>query len=149
MYSSMSASFTAPRPMVRRPVKPVLMPNTMRPGASLFSEAKALAATGAMRLDGISTPVPSLIPRGLHRRRRHGDERIGAQHLGVEEPGVGEAEFLRAAHEAPGVGGGGDGDAELHGQWLLRDSPRVSMTLRYSVAGSRHAPVPSWPTMER
>ena len=61
MYSSMSASFTAPRPMVRRPVKPVLMPNTMRPGASLFSEASAVAATGAMRLEGISTPVPSLM----------------------------------------------------------------------------------------
>ncbi len=61
MYSSMSASFTAPRPMVRRPVKPVLTPNTMRPGASLFSEAKAVAATGAIRLDGISTPVPSLM----------------------------------------------------------------------------------------
>ena len=47
--------------MVRRPVKPVLMPKSIRPGASLFSEASALAATGAMRLDGISTPVPSLI----------------------------------------------------------------------------------------
>ena len=52
--------------------------------------------------------------RGLHRRRRHGDERIGTQHLRVEEPGVGEAKLLGAAHQAPGVGGGGDGDAELH-----------------------------------
>ena len=58
MYSAMSASLTAGRPMVRRPVKPVLMPKSIRPGASLFSEASALAATGAMRLDGISTPVP-------------------------------------------------------------------------------------------
>ena len=37
------------------------MPKTMRPGASLFNDAKAFAATGAMRFDGISTPVPSLM----------------------------------------------------------------------------------------
>jgi hypothetical protein len=60
-------------------------------------------------LDGISTPVP-----GFHRRRRHRNERIGAEHLGVEEPGVGEAEFLGAPHQAPRVGGGRDGDTELH-----------------------------------
>jgi hypothetical protein len=58
MYSSKAASLIAPMPMARRPVKPVPMPMSMRPGASLLSEAKALAATGAMRLDGISTPVP-------------------------------------------------------------------------------------------
>jgi len=33
----------------------------MRPGANLLSEAKAFAATGAMRLDGINTPVPRRI----------------------------------------------------------------------------------------
>lgn len=44
--------------MARRPVKPVPTPKSIRPGASLFRVAKALAATGAMRLDGISTPVP-------------------------------------------------------------------------------------------
>jgi hypothetical protein len=33
------------------------MPQSMRPGASAFREASALAATGAMRLEGISTPV--------------------------------------------------------------------------------------------
>ena len=43
--------------MVRRAVKPVEMPKSMRPGASALSEASALAATGAMRLEGISTPV--------------------------------------------------------------------------------------------
>ena len=58
MYSSMSDCFMAPRPMVRRPVKPVPTPKSIRPGASRFSEAKALAVTGAMRLVGISTPVP-------------------------------------------------------------------------------------------
>ena len=42
-------------------MKPVATPNRMRPGASLLSEASALAATGAMRFDGISIPVPSLI----------------------------------------------------------------------------------------
>ena len=53
----MSPSFTGPRPMARRAVNPVEMPKSMRPGASAFSEASALAATGAMRLEGISTPV--------------------------------------------------------------------------------------------
>ena len=48
----------APRPIARRPVKPVPRPMSIRPGASLFSEAKALAVTAAMRLEGISTPVP-------------------------------------------------------------------------------------------
>jgi hypothetical protein len=38
-------------------VNPVEIPKSMRPGASAFSDARALAATGAMRLEGISTPV--------------------------------------------------------------------------------------------
>ena len=33
----------------------------MRPGASAFSDASAQAATGAIRFDGISTPVQSLM----------------------------------------------------------------------------------------
>ena len=33
----------------------------MRPGASAFSDASALAATGAMRFEGIRTPVASRI----------------------------------------------------------------------------------------
>jgi hypothetical protein len=37
----------------------------MRPGASLLSVASALAATGAMRFDGTSTPVPSRMRRVL------------------------------------------------------------------------------------
>ena len=57
----MSSSFTGRSPMVRRAVKPVEMPKSMRPGASAFSDASALAATGAMRLEGISTPVPRRI----------------------------------------------------------------------------------------
>ncbi len=60
-YSSISASLTAPSPIARRPVNPVPTPKSIRPGANLLSDAKALAATGAMRLDGISTPVPSRI----------------------------------------------------------------------------------------
>ena len=57
MYSRMASSVTGPSPMVRRAVKPVEMPKSMRPGASALSDASALAATGAMRLEGISTPV--------------------------------------------------------------------------------------------
>ena len=53
----MSPSFTGPSPRVRRAVKPVEMPKSMRPGASAFRLASALAVTGAMRFDGISTPV--------------------------------------------------------------------------------------------
>ena len=60
-YSSMSASLTAPSPIARRPVKPVPTPKSIRPGASLFNEANAFAATGAMRFDGMRTPVPSRI----------------------------------------------------------------------------------------
>ena len=60
-YSSKSANLTAPSPIARRPVNPVPTPKSIRPGANLFSDAKALAVTGAMRFDGISTPVPSRI----------------------------------------------------------------------------------------
>jgi hypothetical protein len=61
MYSSMSASFTGGRPRVRRAVKPVEMPKSIRPGASALRLARPLAVTGAMRFDGISTPVPRRI----------------------------------------------------------------------------------------
>ena len=57
----MSASFMAPRPMVRLAVKPVPTPKSIRPGASWLRLAKAPAATGAMRLLGTRTPVPSRI----------------------------------------------------------------------------------------
>jgi len=60
-YSRMSSSFTGPRPMVRRAVKPVEMPKSTRPGASALRAASALAATGAMRFEGMSTPVASRI----------------------------------------------------------------------------------------
>jgi len=33
----------------------------MRPGASAFSAASPLAATGAIRFDGVSTPVARMI----------------------------------------------------------------------------------------
>ena len=60
-YSRSSESFIGPRPIVLRAVKPVLTPNTTRPGASRLSDASALAATGAIRFEGTSTPVPSTI----------------------------------------------------------------------------------------
>jgi hypothetical protein len=59
MYCSSRLSVIAGRPMVRRPVKPVPTAKSMRPGASALSEASALAVTGAIRFEGISTPVPS------------------------------------------------------------------------------------------
>lgn len=61
MYSRMSSSLTAESPIVRRAVKPVEIPISMRPGASALIDASALAATGAMRPSGTSTQVPSLI----------------------------------------------------------------------------------------
>jgi len=57
----MSASLIAPSPIARLPVNPVPTPKSIRPGANLFSDAKAFAVTAAMRLDGINTPVPSRI----------------------------------------------------------------------------------------
>jgi hypothetical protein len=57
----MSLTLIAPKPIARRAVKPVPTPKSMRPGASWFRLASALAVTGAMRLDGTSTPVPSRI----------------------------------------------------------------------------------------
>ena len=61
----MSLTLIAPNPMARRAVKPVPMPKSMRPGASWLSVASALAVTGAMRLDGTSTPVPRRMRRVL------------------------------------------------------------------------------------
>ena len=86
----------------------------MRPGASWFSEAKALAATGAMRLDGISTPVPSLMRVVFIAAAAMATNGSALSICVSKNQAWREAEFLRAAHQAPGVGGGGDGDAELH-----------------------------------
>src|SRR5579863_7025195 len=61
MYSSMSASFIAPRPMARRAEKPVPTPKSMRLGAMPLRVAKALAVTAARRLEGTRTPVPRRI----------------------------------------------------------------------------------------
>ena len=61
----MSLTLMAPNPMARRAVKPVPTPKSMRPGASWLSVASALAVTGAMRLDGTSTPVPRRMRRVL------------------------------------------------------------------------------------
>ena len=57
----MSASFTGRRPIVRRAVKPVETPKSIRPGASAFKLASPLAVTGAMRFEGINTPLPRRI----------------------------------------------------------------------------------------
>ena len=48
-----------------RAVKPVPIPSAIRPGASLLSEARPFAATGAMRLVGTSTPGPIVMRRVL------------------------------------------------------------------------------------
>ena len=56
-------------PCVRRAVKPVEMPKSMRPGASAFRLARALAVTGAMRFEGISTPVARRIATSARRPR--------------------------------------------------------------------------------
>ena len=64
-YSRSADSFMGPRPIVSRAVNPVPMPSAIRPGASLFSEASPLAATGAMRLVGTRTPGPIVMRRVL------------------------------------------------------------------------------------
>jgi hypothetical protein len=50
-------------PIVLRPVNPVPMPRIARPGASALMLAIAAAVTGAMRLLGMATSVPSFIVR--------------------------------------------------------------------------------------
>jgi hypothetical protein len=100
----------------------------MRPGASWFSVASALAghrrdAVGRHQHAGAE---PDLL--GVHRRRAHGDEAVGAQHLGVVEPGVAEAELLGALHDLAVVRRRRQGDAEVHGR-SRQTSARVSMIL--------------------
>ena len=59
----------------------------IRPGAKALSEANALAVTGAMRLEGISTPVQSRPDAGrVHCRRSHRYKWIGIQQLRIVEP---------------------------------------------------------------
>ena len=102
-------------PCVRRAVKPVEMPKSMRPGASAFSVASALAATGAMRFDGISTPVASRIVDVCTAAARHRDEELGVEELRVVEPGARVAQLLGALDDLPGVRGGRQEDAVVHG----------------------------------
>ncbi len=128
MYSAIADSFTGPSPIVLRAVLPVEMPKSTRPGASAFTEASAFAATGAMRLLGISTPVAETDLRCDHRRGRHADEDIGIQHMRVEEPDAAIAEFLGALDDLPAIGRRGEVDADIHGARLrpwLSPSPRA------------------------
>src|SRR5215813_8901245 len=53
-------------------------------------------------------------PPRVDRRSRHGDKAIGAQHLGVVEPGICEAEFLGPADDVVGVRRRWQRDAEIH-----------------------------------
>ena len=119
----MSASFIAPSPMARRAEKPVPTPKSIRPGAMPFSVAKALAVTAAMRFDGTSTPVPRRMREVFIAAAAHRDEAIGGDHLRVEEPGMGEAQFLGALRELPRIVRRGDADAEIHAH-LLGPVPR-------------------------
>src|SRR3954471_4805827 len=98
MYSCISASLMASSPIARRALKPVPMPKSMRPGASLLSVANAFAVTPAMRFGRRQHAGAQANARSFHRRGRHGDKTIGTQHLRVVEPGVGEAEFFGALH---------------------------------------------------
>src|SRR5204862_6755984 len=53
--------------------------------------------------------------RGVSRGDRHRDEHVGAEHLRVVVPGVGEAEPLGALSDLPRIHAGSEGDAEVHG----------------------------------
>jgi hypothetical protein len=104
----------APKPIARRAVKPVPTPKSMRPGASWFSVASALAATGAIAVRRHQHAGAEADALGVHGRRAHGDETIGAQHLCVVEPSMGEAELLGFLGDLPGICGGWQGDTEIH-----------------------------------
>ena len=120
-YSCMSASLTGPRPTVLRAVLPVETPKSIRPGARALTEARALAATGAMRFDGISTPVPSRNPPGDHCGRRDADEHVRVEHMRVVEERPRIAQFLRRLTTCRSC----EVDAELHARrsFRSRDSP--------------------------
>src|SRR5712671_6649679 len=110
MYSSMSASLTAPRPIARRAEKPVPMPKSMRPGASPFNVANAFAVDRRDAVRRHQEPRAEPDARGLERRRSHRDKALAGDHLRVEEPGMGKAEFLGPLGQFPGVARGRDAD---------------------------------------
>ena len=62
----------------------------------------------------------------VDRRRAHGDEAIGTQHLGVVEPGMREAQFLGALRQLPGIRRRRQGDAEIHGLLSVQVSARAA-----------------------
>ena len=105
----------AASPMVRRAVKPVEMPKSMRPGASALRLASALAVTGAMRFDGISTPVPRRIVEVCTAAAAIDDEQLGVEQLRVVEPGAAVAQRLGALDDLPRVREGRQEDAVVHG----------------------------------
>ena len=58
---SSSDSLAGRLPIERRALLAVPMPRNVRPGASAFRVAIEFAVTGAMRVSGLVTQVPSLI----------------------------------------------------------------------------------------
>jgi hypothetical protein len=65
--------------------------------------ASALAATGAMRFEGMKTPAHNLMREVFIAGRAHGDQKIGTEHLGIVEQGVCETQFLSALDDHPRV----------------------------------------------
>ena len=122
----MSASFIAPSPIARRAENPVPTPKSIRPGASPFRVAKALAVTAARRFDGTSTPVPSRIFEVFTAAAAIETKRVGGDHLRVEEPGMGKAQFLGALRDLPRIRCGRDADAEIHGATLVPFAPKLA-----------------------
>ena len=120
MYSSISSSFIAPSPIARRPVKPVPTPKSIRPGASLFSEAKALAVTAAMpvRRDQHPGAEPdaawsSSPPRAIATNSRRSASGCRRTRRGVKP----SSSARRTSRQLFGVGR--HGDAEIHYRFSL------------------------------
>src|SRR5262249_28059350 len=116
-------------PSVRMAVWPVPKLMKHRPGASRLMVAMPLAATGARRSPGTLTPVPRRVPSGAEAhaprvargQRQHGPA-VGADHLAVRDPAVGEAEILGVGDVADLVHLGRD-DPEVHGAPMLPCRP--------------------------
>ena len=84
-------------------------------GGELVERGEGVGGDGGDAVGRDEDAGAEMDARGLHGAGGHGDERVRAEHLRVVEPGMVEAEFLRPPDQAPGIRGGGNGDAEFHG----------------------------------
>ena len=118
---------------MRRPVKPVPTPKSIRPGARALRLASALAATGASRLDGISTPVPSRM-RSVFMAAAVIDTNSSAL-MSCESMNQAWSKPSSSARrdDFPRVGCGRDADAEFHRSLCKVSAERYCVTAALAI----------------